>query len=77
MFHDNWDAETDDGLGDDVSELAPDDSASNISSNRRRKHKRRNERRTPVVGAIDEEDEESEGYATRESSPEKRVPERR
>lgn len=70
MFQ-NWEVETDDGLGDDVSELAPDDSASNISSNRRRKHKRRNERRTPVVGAIDEEDE-SEGYMTRESSPEKR-----
>lgn len=66
-----WDNETDDGFADDVSELAPDDSASNISSNRRRKHKRRNERRTPVVGAIDEEDE-SEGYITRESSPEKR-----
>lgn len=77
MFPENWDAETDDGLGDDVSELAPDDSASNISSNRRRKHKRRNERRTPVVGAINEEDEESEGYQTRESSPEKRIPERR
>lgn len=77
MFQENWDAETDDGLGDDVSELAPDDSASNISSNRRRKHKRRNERRTPVVGAIDEEDEESEGYQTRESSPEKRIPDRR
>ncbi|KAK5942988.1 hypothetical protein PMZ80_003993 [Knufia obscura] len=66
-----WENETDDGFADDVSELAPDDSASNISSNRRRKHKRRNERRTPVVGAIDEEDE-SEGYITRESSPEKR-----
>ena len=66
-----WENETDDGIADDVSELAPDDSASNISSNRRRKHKRRNERRTPVVGAIDEEDE-SEGYITRESSPEKR-----
>ncbi|KAK5101449.1 hypothetical protein LTR70_000823 [Exophiala xenobiotica] len=66
-----WENETDDGIADDVSELAPDDSASNISSNRRRKHKRRNERRTPVVGPIDEEDE-SEGYITRESSPEKR-----
>ncbi|KAK5076886.1 hypothetical protein LTR64_005634 [Lithohypha guttulata] len=69
--NENWEVETDDGIADDVSELAPDDSASNISSNRRRKHKRRNERRTPVVGAIDEEDE-SEGYMTRESSPEKR-----
>lgn len=70
-FGENWEVETDDGIADDISELAPDDSASNISSNRRRKHKRRNERRTPVVGAIDEEDE-SEGYMTRESSPEKR-----
>lgn len=70
-----WETETDDGLGDDVSELAPDDSASNISSVRRRKHKRRNERRTPVVGAIDEEGEDdlgSEGVSTREPSPEKR-----
>lgn len=70
-----WETETDDGLGDDVSELAPDDSASNISSVRRRKHKRRNERRTPVVGAIDEEVEDdlaSEGVSTREPSPEKR-----
>lgn len=74
---DRWDNETDDGLGDDVSELAPDDSASNISNVRRRKHKRRNERRTPVVGAIDEGEEDeiegrSEGVSTREPSPEKR-----
>lgn len=42
-----WEAEQyDDGLGDwdGVSELAPDDSASNISSSRRRRPKRRNER---------------------------------
>ena len=63
----NWEVETDDGLGDwdGVSELAPDDSASNISSSRRRRPKRRNERRTPVV--IDEEDEdyvESEGTSS-------------
>jgi hypothetical protein len=52
-----WEAETDDGLGDweGISELAPDDSASQISSNRRRRPKRRNERvrGTPV---IEEED---------------------
>ncbi|ETN38960.1 uncharacterized protein HMPREF1541_07002 [Cyphellophora europaea CBS 101466] len=59
-----WESETDDGLGDwdGVSELAPDDSASNISSSRRRRPKRRDERakarRTPM---IEEEDAESEG----------------
>lgn len=71
VMTESWEIEPDDGIADDISELAPDDSASNISSNRKRKHKRRNERRTPVVGAIDEEDE-SEGYMTSESSPEKR-----
>ncbi|KIV77989.1 hypothetical protein PV11_09760 [Exophiala sideris] len=52
-----WDAETDDGLGewDGLSDIAPDDSASNISSARRRRPKRRNERRTPAL--IEEEDE--------------------
>ena len=52
-----WDAETDDGLGewDGQSDIAPDDSASNISSARRRRPKRRNERRTPAL--IEEEDE--------------------
>lgn len=56
-----WEAETDDGLGDweGISELAPDDSASNISSSRRRRPKRRNERRTPAL--VEEEDEELEG----------------
>ncbi|KIV95039.1 hypothetical protein PV10_02745 [Exophiala mesophila] len=59
-----WDAETDDGLGDwdNVSDIQPDDSASNISSSRRRRPKRRTERRTPAL--IEEEDEleeESEG----------------
>lgn len=62
-----WEAETDDGLGDwdGISELAPDDSASNISSSRRRRPKRRNERRTPAL--VEEEDEElaeSEGTAS-------------
>jgi hypothetical protein len=37
------------------SELAPDDSASNISSSRHRRPKRRNERRTPAV--VEEQDE--------------------
>lgn len=70
-----WENETDDGMGDDISELAPDDSASNISSNRRRKHKRRNERRTPVVGAIDEESEDAADWDVEDggaSSPRKR-----
>jgi hypothetical protein len=43
-----------DPVDDMMSELAPDDSASNISSSRHRRPKRRNERRTP---AIEEEDE--------------------
>jgi hypothetical protein len=38
-----------------MSELAPDDSASNISSSRHRRPKRRNERRTPAP--VEEEDE--------------------
>ena len=38
-----------------MSELAPDDSASNISSSRHRRPKRRNERRTPAL--LEEEDE--------------------
>lgn len=41
---------------DDASELAPDDSASNISSSRHRRPKRRNERRTPAP--VEEEDED-------------------
>lgn len=62
-----WDGGTDDGQGDweGISELAPDDSASNISSSRRRRPKRRNERRTPAL--VEEEDEdlaESEGTAS-------------
>ncbi|KAI1006270.1 hypothetical protein K3495_g1945 [Podosphaera aphanis] len=42
--------------GDDYSELAPDDSASNISSSRHRRPKRRNERMAPTL--LEEEDEE-------------------
>ena len=51
-----WESETDDGLGDEGSELAPDDSASNISRSRRRRPGRRHERRTPAM--VEEEDEE-------------------
>jgi hypothetical protein len=69
---DRGDVEIDEGLGDwdGVSELAPDDSASNISSSRRRRPKRRNERRTPAPVA---EEEESESYAESEgtASPKK------
>ncbi|KAF2141727.1 uncharacterized protein K452DRAFT_287688 [Aplosporella prunicola CBS 121167] len=49
----SWEAETDDGL-DGRSELAPDDSASNISYNRKRRKAARKERATP---ALVEEDE--------------------
>lgn len=57
-----WESETDDGIFDDgMSELAPDDSASNISSARRRRPKRRNERRTPAMVTEEDEDEESNG----------------
>lgn len=49
------DAESDWGGDDTVSELAPDDSASNISSSRHRRPKRRTERRTPAP--VEEEDE--------------------
>ncbi|KAK2755578.1 hypothetical protein FQN54_006518 [Arachnomyces sp. PD_36] len=52
----SWESSTDDGFDDGMSELAPDDSASNISSNRKRRPKRRNERRT--TPALVEEDEE-------------------
>ncbi|MCJ1401316.1 hypothetical protein MMC11_004528 [Xylographa trunciseda] len=51
-----WDSETDDGIDDAVSELAPDDSASNVSRSRVRRPKRRNERRTPAP--VEEENEE-------------------
>ncbi|OCL06664.1 hypothetical protein AOQ84DRAFT_321111 [Glonium stellatum] len=51
-----WDSETDDGI-DERSELAPDDSASNISFHRRRRPDRRTERRTPAP--VEEEDESS------------------
>lgn len=67
-----WETETDDGLGDwdGVGEIAPDDSASNISSARRRRPKRRHERRTP---ALVEEDEDEDNYESeRTQSPKKR-----
>lgn len=54
-----WESETDDGIEDGMSELAPDDSASNISRSRVRRPKRRTERRTPAP--VEEEDEGSEG----------------
>jgi hypothetical protein len=57
-----WESETDDGINDDgMSELAPDDSASNVSSsNRHRRPKRRSERiKTPA--AVEEESEEDDG----------------
>ncbi|KAF6840638.1 5-methylcytosine g t mismatch-specific dna [Colletotrichum plurivorum] len=50
------DGSDDDWMGDDF-ELAPDDSASNISSSRHRRPKRRVERRTPAP--IEEDDEEN------------------
>ncbi|MCJ1470021.1 hypothetical protein MMC07_008666 [Pseudocyphellaria aurata] len=53
-----WDSETDDGIEDGMSELAPDDSASNVSRSRTRRPKRRTERRTPAP--VEEEDEGSE-----------------
>jgi hypothetical protein len=61
--------------GDDASEIAPDDSASNVdvSRSRRRRPKRRNERRTP--GVVEEEFEGTEGEMGTESeggSPVKR-----
>jgi hypothetical protein len=52
-----YEAESDWGGDDNQSELAPDDSASNISSSRHRRPKRRNERRTPaLVEEVDEND---------------------
>ncbi|KAI4182439.1 MAG: hypothetical protein L6R41_005977 [Letrouitia leprolyta] len=53
-----WESETDDGLGDEGNELAPDDSASNVSRSRRRRPGRRHERRTPAM--VEEEDEDGE-----------------
>ena len=66
-----WENETDDGLGDwdGVSELAPDDSASNVSSSRRRRPKRRHDRRTP---ALVEEDEDEFAGSEGTASPKKR-----
>jgi hypothetical protein len=51
------DIESDWGGDEAQSELAPDDSASNISSSRHRRPKRRNERRTPAPVEEEEEDE--------------------
>ena len=58
--HGAWESETDDGLDDAMSEIAPDDSASNVSSSRRRRHKRRTERRTPAPVEEEEEEEDEE-----------------
>ena len=55
-----WESETDDWLEDGMSEIAPDDSASNVSSSRNRRHKRRTERRTPAPVEEEEEEEEEE-----------------
>ncbi|KAL9123497.1 MAG: hypothetical protein Q9217_007069 [Psora testacea] len=60
-----WDSETDDGIDNFGSELAPDDSASNVSRSRVRRPKRRNERRTPAP--VDEEDEEADEVVEVES----------
>ena len=61
-FDKGWDSGTDDGGGggfdDAESELAPDDSASNVSRSRVRRPKRRNERRTPAP--VEEESEPGE-----------------
>jgi hypothetical protein len=53
-----WDSETDDGIDDAISELAPDDSASNVSRSRIRRPRRRTERRTPAP--VEEGDENSD-----------------
>ena len=69
-----WETETDDGLGDweGTSELAPDDSASNISTSRKRRPQRRNERRTPNPEKIEEGEEEGwEGESEGTASPKK------
>jgi hypothetical protein len=51
-----WESETDDGIDEGRSELAPDDSASNISASYRRRPERRTERKTPAP--VEEEDED-------------------
>ena len=58
-----WDSETDDGIDDGISEIVPDDSASNVSRSRVRRPKRRNERRTPAL--VEEEEEDSEMAGSR------------
>lgn len=60
-----WDSETDDGIDDGMSEIVPDDSASNVSRSRMRRPKRRNERRTPALVEEDEEEEASEMAGSR------------
>ena len=67
-----WETEIDDGLGEweGLSEIAPDDSASNVSSSRRRRPKRRNERRTPAL--IEEEDEFDDGVSEGTASPKRK-----
>ena len=67
--HKAWESETDDGIDDGMSEIAPDDSASNVSSSRRRRHKRRTERRTPAP--VEEEDEEEEEEREDKKGPSK------
>lgn len=59
-----WLGDNDDGMTDWdlVSDLGPDDSASNISSSRRRRPKRRNERRTPAPVEEEEAEEEEDRY---------------
>ena len=65
-----WESETDDGIDDGMSELAPDDSASNVSSSRHRRPKRRNERRTPAL--VEEEDEDEDELSQIRSKTSKR-----
>ena len=60
-----WDSETDDGIDDGISEIVPDDSASNVSRSRMRRPKRRNERRTPALVEEEDEEEGSEAVGSR------------
>jgi hypothetical protein len=62
-FDGRWDETDDDWFDGGVSELAPDDSASNISTSRRRRV-RRGRRATPGLIEEDEEGEGSEGTAS-------------
>ncbi|KZF26764.1 hypothetical protein L228DRAFT_243278 [Xylona heveae TC161] len=58
-----WESENDEWIDDGLSELAPDDSASNVSSSRIRRPKRRNERRTPAP--VEEEGSDIEAEMAR------------